>query len=253
MHSPSTPFRYAMVPRQEGGTSRAQSPVVQLDVNELEFPPIKVLEEGSCSHLQGSSVGGAARGWGIACAMRRFGKAISSLLGCMKLLCEMTKWRIQQAAEIQEMLFRNPQPTSMNEAIQHLRSDFPREEEGIKDLELASNELERAMRQVNRLDQKRWKQPVVVGDSLEDFGSSEQFGPKARVLTTHQAIFERSRFGPNASFVWISKTSMVNSEGKIGYPARCDEIRQFGDRVRKIFIYHPPSELQKSFASVVMD
>jgi hypothetical protein len=90
---------------------------------------------------------------------------------------------IQQAAE---MLFRNPQPTSMNEAIQHLSSDFPREEEGIKDLELASNELERAMRQVNRLNQKRWKQLVVVGDSLEDYGPSEQFGPKARVLTTHQ-------------------------------------------------------------------
>jgi hypothetical protein len=38
--------------------------VVQLDVNESEFPPIKVLEEGLCSRLQCSSVRGAAPGLG---------------------------------------------------------------------------------------------------------------------------------------------------------------------------------------------
>jgi hypothetical protein len=159
----------------------------------------------------------------------------------------------ETATEIQDLLSRNPQPVSLNQAIESLNANFE-VDDGINELELAVEELEMAMRQVNRLNQKLGKRPFETQEFLEDQARpSELDGPWDKVPTMHPAIFGHSYCGPHAPFVWISKTSTVDGEGNLGYPAKPDEIRRFGDKARRIYLRQPPSELQKLFVRAVMD
>jgi hypothetical protein len=72
------------------------------------------------------------------------------------------------------------------------------------------------------------------------------------VPRTHEAIFNNSRRSPHARYVWITKASMVDKNGNLGFPATNEEIRRFRDKARKVFLRKSPSMLQKSFAEAVM-
>jgi hypothetical protein len=47
---------------------------------------------------------------------------------------------------------------------------------------------------------------------------------------------------------------MIDKDGKLGFPASVEDIRRFGAQARKVFFLRkPPSQLQQSFAQVVMN
>jgi hypothetical protein len=48
-----------------------------------------------------------------------------------------------------------------------------------------------------------------------------------QVPTTHEAIFNHSRREPHAKWVWITKSSNVDKNGNLGFPA-LQEVRRWG-------------------------
>jgi hypothetical protein len=80
---------------------------------------------------------------------------------------------------------------------------------------------------------------------------SEMDKPIGLIPTTHEAIHRHSSRAPQATWLWITKSSTVDKDGRLGFPATREEIRRFGATTRKVFIHKPPSVLQKSFAQAV--
>jgi hypothetical protein len=68
----------------------------------------------------------------------------------------------------------------------------------------------------------------------------------------HDAIYNHSRRSPHSHYVWIMKTSVVDENGNLGFPATIEEIRRYGEKARKVFWRKTPSALQKSFVEAVM-
>jgi hypothetical protein len=144
------------------------------------------------------------------------------------------------------MLLKSTQPESMKEALEHISAsveiESSEDEADMKELNSAMNNLEAALLRMEKLGKREARD-----------GRPSDSGPHGlqSVPPTHEAIFNHSRRGPRAKFMWISKTSMVDHEGNLGYPATV-EIRRYGD-TGKVFISKPPLELQKSFAEVMMN
>jgi hypothetical protein len=130
----------------------------------------------------------------------------------------------------------------MRKEIEHIQSMTIIQNEKttneIKDQEVASLELEVALLQM----EKMCKGKTVLVQEHEEMTP----GPKGMgyVPTTHDAIFEHSSRSPGARWVWITKTSIVDKDGKLGFPALAKDIARFGDKARKVFVRKPPSQLQ---------
>jgi hypothetical protein len=45
---------------------------------------------------------------------------------------------------------------------------------------------------------------------------------------------------------------MMDDEGNLGFPASVSDVKKFGATTRRVFIHAPSSQLQHTFASVVM-
>jgi hypothetical protein len=64
------------------------------------------------------------------------------------------------------------------------------------------------------------------------------------VPTTHEAIYSHSRGSPHDKWIWISKISMIDKDGKLGFPTSREDIRRFSNIMRKVFLRKSPLELQ---------
>jgi hypothetical protein len=123
------------------------------------------------------------------------------------------------------MLFWSPQPKILEREIQNMMLTLDK------------------MRSLNHHDQSG----ITVGMARNNVGLK---GPS--VSAKHKAIHNHSRRAPHARWVWISKISTVNVDGMLGFPASAEEIKRFSANARKVFLKKPPSELQESFARVVV-
>jgi hypothetical protein len=99
----------------------------------------------------------------------------------------------------------------------------------------ALEELEVAMAQMAKFGEKG---PT----GLDELGS---------VSTTHVAIHGHSRPKPHPKWVWMPKSSAVDQEGILEFPASVDDIRKYGARARKVFIQPPPSKHLESFTEIL--
>jgi hypothetical protein len=138
------------------------------------------------------------------------------------------------------MLFQSPQPTILKEAIESMQSNkgVIGDHEELLNLEAATRGLEESL---SRMAMARTKG-----------GMPEEDGPRlATIPTTHEAIFNHSRRSSQARWVWITKSSIVDEKGNLGFPASVDEVRKFGAKVRRMLLRPPPSKLQESFTSIV--
>jgi hypothetical protein len=43
--------------------------------------------------------------------------------------------------------------------------------------------------------------------------------------------------------MWITKSSTVDENGNLGFPASAEEIKKFVSKARKVFLKPPPSKL----------
>jgi hypothetical protein len=136
---------------------------------------------------------------------------------------EEQEWRRKQAEEIKAMLFRSPQPASMRDALKSIQprtvSEPFEEEEEFKELEMASAQLEKSMIQMARVGNSFWGklgQELYKGDEPNGLSS---------VRTTHEAIFGHSKGTTHAEWVWISKNSTVDKNGKLGYTTSREDIQ----------------------------
>jgi hypothetical protein len=73
---------------------------------------------------------------------------------------------------------------------------------------------------------------------MERIGAKGQNGPHGMGLvpTMHEAFHGHSRPKPHAKWVWITKSSIVDQEGNLGFLALEEGTRKFGARARKVFI-----------------
>jgi hypothetical protein len=161
---------------------------------------------------------------------------------------EEQEWRIKQAEEIKAMMFKSPQPQILQEAMEHINSEFTLwiEEEDLSALDLASMELEAVLRRMEKLGKQ------VAGVQSADGGTSCN-GPDGPMLPMmHEVIHNHSRIRPHARWVWVTKSSIVDGEGNLAFPASKEEVCRFGASAHRVFLRQPPSELHHSFAQAVM-
>jgi hypothetical protein len=146
------------------------------------------------------------------------------------------------------MLFKSPKPQCVQEVLEDIQSTL-----GGADCRDHGSDLEELSDVMNNLDDVLSLMEKLGKREVYDHGvpSDGPYGPL--VPPTHEAIFNHSRRKPHAQFVWISKTSTVDNEGNLGHPARADEIRKYGEAMRRVFIHKPPSVIQKSFAEATMN
>jgi hypothetical protein len=120
----------------------------------------------------------------------------------------------------------------MRKEIEHIQSTTIIQNEKttneIKDLEVASLELEAALLQM----EKMCKGKTVLVQEHEEMTP----GPKGMgyVPITHDAFFEHSSRSRGARWVWITKT--VDKDGKLGFLALAKDTPRFGDKARKVFV-----------------
>jgi hypothetical protein len=151
-------------------------------------------------------------------------------------LREERDWRKKQAEEIKAILFRNPELRAMREAAEHLHSNVViegSESEGeIQDLEVACKDLKSALNRMGNLGFGQDKQFESIGLSRLE-----------QEPTTHDVIHSHSRHSPHPEWVWISKASTVDNEGRLGFAAASKDFKRLSATARKVFIRPPPSEL----------
>jgi hypothetical protein len=170
------------------------------------------------------------------------------------------EWRRRQAAEVREMLFRTTQPHRMRDVMEQINSDLNGSVESneLHDLDVASMNLEASLRKIESLGKRSVEMPIKpLGEGvplpMNNQGGNVRFELDGLdcVPTTHEVIHNHSCINPHPTWVWISKTSTVDKNDRLGFLATDSEVRRFGAAARKIFLRKPPSVLQKSFAQVV--
>jgi hypothetical protein len=152
------------------------------------------------------------------------------------------------AEEIKDMLFRSSQLDSVRDALQHIQSDVEagmKVDDELQELEATTRGLEVALMRMEKLGKREQDDSRVPNDDA---------GPRglASVPPTHEVIFNHSRGGPHARYVWISMASTVDGKGNLGHPTSREEIRKFGDKARNMFLRKSPSVLLKSFMEAAM-
>jgi hypothetical protein len=128
---------------------------------------------------------------------------------------EEQEWRKKQAKEIREMLFRNQQPDSMRAAIKEIKLNLvfkvPDSDDDLEGLKSAVERLDATIEQMGK------------NPSLGRFGSLGK-EPTGLVPTTHEAIHNHSRRQLHPRWLWITKNSVVDWDGRLGFPATREEL-----------------------------
>jgi hypothetical protein len=132
------------------------------------------------------------------------------------------------------MLFRNQQPDSMRAAIKEIKSNLvfevPDSNDDLEGLKSTAERLDAAMEQMGK------------GPSL---GRSGPLGRETTGLvpTTHEVIHNHSCRQMHPCWVWITKNSTVDRDGKLVFPTTREKVRKFGDKARKMSLRQLPSAL----------
>jgi hypothetical protein len=120
------------------------------------------------------------------------------------------------------MLFRSPQPASMRDALKSIQprtvSEPFEEEEEFEELEMTPTQLEKSMIQMVRVGNSFW------GKLGHELYKGDEPNGLSSVPTTHEAIFGQSKGTPHTEWVWISKNSTVDKNGKLEYMASREDI-----------------------------
>jgi hypothetical protein len=116
--------------------------------------------------------------------------------------------------------------------------EVPDSDDDLEGLKSAAERLDAAIEQMGK------------NPSLGRFGPLGK-EPTGLVPTTHEAIHNHSRRQLHPRWVWITKNSMVDWDGRLGFLATRKELWKFRDKVRKVFLRQLPSALQVSFTQVV--
>jgi hypothetical protein len=108
------------------------------------------------------------------------------------------------------------------------------------DLEVVLMNLETSLQKLEGLTKK--PMPTNIHGGNVHLEPGRPHGPNG-VPTTHEAIHCHSRVNLHPAWIWITKSSTVNNNVRIGFPATEVEVRRFGAKARKIFLRDPPSVL----------